>query len=105
MHTLGELAERLGLTYRGDAGRPLLGLATLAAAGPEDLSFLSNNKYLSQLADTRAGAVILHPDMADQCPTDCLISESPYVVFGRLTHGRAPVLELRSIRKAHQDAR
>jgi UDP-3-O-[3-hydroxymyristoyl] glucosamine N-acyltransferase len=86
MYTLGELARRLGLAFTGSADRPLRGLATLVGAGQEELAFLSNRKYLGQLAQTRAGAVILHPDLAGQCPVDCLLSESPYVTFARVTH-------------------
>ena len=93
MYTLGELAERFGLTYSGNADRHITGLATLAEAGPQELAFLANRKYLPQLSRTGAGAVILHPDFADQCPVDCLLAEAPYVAFARLTHlfDRAPV--------------
>ncbi len=86
MYTLGELADRLGLTYSGNADRRITGLATLAEAGPEDLAFLANRKYLPQLSRTGAAAVILHPDLAEQCPVDCLLAEAPYVAFARLTH-------------------
>ena len=92
MYTLGELARRFGLTCSGNADRRITGLATLANAGPQDLAFLANRKYLPQLSRTGAAAVILHPDLADQCPIDCLLSESPYVAFARVTHlfDRAP---------------
>jgi UDP-3-O-[3-hydroxymyristoyl] glucosamine N-acyltransferase len=84
--TLGELAARLGLAFSGDGDKPVTGLAPLASAGPEQLAFLSNKKYLYQLADTAAAAVIIHPDLVDQCPVDCLVSETPYVTFARITH-------------------
>ena len=92
MYTLGELAGRFGLTCSGDAGRRITGLATLADAGPDELAFLANRKYLPQLSRTGAAAVVLHPDLADQCPVDCLLSETPYLAFARLTHlfDRAP---------------
>jgi UDP-3-O-[3-hydroxymyristoyl] glucosamine N-acyltransferase len=86
VYSLEELADKLGLAFSGDAGRTISGLATLATAGPQDLAFLSNTKYLPQLASTRAAAVILHPDQVEACPVDCLISESPYVVFARVSH-------------------
>jgi UDP-3-O-[3-hydroxymyristoyl] glucosamine N-acyltransferase len=92
VYTLGELARRFGLTCSGNADRRITGLATLANAGPQDLAFLANRKYLPQLSQTGAAAVVLHPDLADQCPIDCLLSEAPYVAFARLTHlfDRAP---------------
>ena len=85
MYTLGDIAERMGLSYRGDPQRQLGRLSMLAAAGPEDLSFLANRKYAAQLADTRAGAVILQEEFVDQCPVDCLVADNPYLVFARLT--------------------
>jgi UDP-3-O-[3-hydroxymyristoyl] glucosamine N-acyltransferase len=94
VYSLEELADKLNLTFSGDPGRRISGLSTIEAAGPEQLAFLSNRKYQSQLAATRAGAVILHPDLVDQCPVDCLISESPYVSFARVSHlfDRSPVI-------------
>lgn len=86
MYSLDELADRLDLTFSGDAGRKISGLATLVTAGPGQLSFMADKKYLSQLLATRAGAVILHPDFVEQCPVDCLLAESPYLAFARVSH-------------------
>jgi UDP-3-O-[3-hydroxymyristoyl] glucosamine N-acyltransferase len=92
VYTLGELAARLGLTFSGDAARRISGLATLDAAGPEHLAFLASRKYQSRLAATRAGAVILPPDLADQCPVDYLVADDPYLCFARVSglFDRAP---------------
>ncbi len=46
----------------------LHGVAPLSAAEAGDVSFLDNRKYLTALQKTRAGAVIVHPDLADQVP-------------------------------------
>lgn len=69
----------LGLT--GDPGVRVSSLATLGNAGPGQLSFLSNPRYASQLASSRASAVIVHPDHADAAPCPCLLSSSPYVSY------------------------
>ncbi len=92
VYTLGELAERLGLEFRGDAGRRLSGLAPLASANSEQLAFLSQSKFLRQLENTSAGAVILHPNFKNECPVDCLLSESPYLTFARISrlYDRSP---------------
>ena len=63
----------------------ITGLAPLATAGNGELAFFSGQKNLAQLADTAAGAVILHPDFVAHCPTDCLVSEAPYLAFARAT--------------------
>lgn len=85
MFTLGALAAELGAECSGDPLREIRGLATLASAGPSELAFLANERYRAQLAATAAGAVILHPDHAALCPTDCLLVADPYLAFARAT--------------------
>ena len=77
MFTLGELADRLDLRFTGDAHTQISGLASLATAGPDQLSFLADGRYLSALAATSAAAVILSPDHAGRCPAACLLAEDP----------------------------
>ncbi len=58
--SLSELARRIdGHTICGEAGSLFSGMAALDAAGPEDISFLGNEKYLPQFLATKAGAVIV----------------------------------------------
>ena len=57
--TLADLAARLGGRAQGDATVRLSGVAPLAEAGPEHLSFLANARYLPQARITRAGAVLV----------------------------------------------
>ncbi|MEQ9464840.1 MAG: UDP-3-O-(3-hydroxymyristoyl)glucosamine N-acyltransferase [Haliea sp.] len=85
MYSLGELAETLGVHLDGDPEVRVTGLSTLALAGPQQLSFLSNSKYLAQLERTHAAAVILRPEQAGQCPVACLLSDNPYLTFARAT--------------------
>lgn len=91
MYSLGELADALDVVLSGDPQCRVSGLATLATAGPDQLSFLANNKYLRQLHSTRAAAVILHPAQAAQCPVACLQAEDPYLAFARATALFAPL--------------
>lgn len=81
MFLLGELATRLNLELRGDPERDIVGLASLGSAGSQQLSFVSDSKYLPQLLQTKAGAVIVSPALAEQCPGDLLLSENPYLSF------------------------
>jgi len=58
--SLSELARRIdGTTICGEAGSVFSGMAALDTAGPEDISFLGNEKYLPQFLSTKAGAVIV----------------------------------------------
>jgi UDP-3-O-[3-hydroxymyristoyl] glucosamine N-acyltransferase len=79
-----ELAERFGLALRGDPALRIEGVATLEQAGPGQLGFLANPRYRSQLAHTRAGAIVLHATEADAWHGAGLIADDPYVAFARI---------------------
>lgn len=85
MYSLGELADRLGLTVTGDAAKRVSGLASLEHAGPLDLAFLADARHLRFLRDTRAGAVILKADAAADCPTAYLLSDDPYLSMAQIS--------------------
>jgi len=91
-HTLGEIATRFGLELRGDAATKITGVATLADAGPGQLGFLANPRYRTQLAATRADAIVLRAADADAFPRASLIAPDPYVAFARVAtlYERAP---------------
>ena len=82
--TAGELAGRFGLDLRGDAATVVRGVATITDAAPDRLTFLSNSKYRSQLAGTRAGVVVLAEGDADAAPGAALIARDPYVAYARI---------------------
>lgn len=85
MLTLKALADRFGLSYRGDPDTPVRGIGTLANAGAGQLAFLANGKYAGQLVDTRASVVVLSEADADACPCACLISGNPYTSFALIS--------------------
>jgi UDP-3-O-[3-hydroxymyristoyl] glucosamine N-acyltransferase len=90
---LRDLAARLGCEVRGDGGVEVRRVAGIDDAGPGDLTFVSNPRYASHLATTRASAAILSPDVVTPLPS--LLSPNPYLAFARavsLLHPRpAPV--------------
>jgi UDP-3-O-[3-hydroxymyristoyl] glucosamine N-acyltransferase len=59
-----QCAGRLAATLRGDVSRRITGVAPLATAGDEHLSFLANRAYRAAAAATRAGALVLAPGQA-----------------------------------------
>jgi UDP-3-O-[3-hydroxymyristoyl] glucosamine N-acyltransferase len=59
------------------------GISTLVRAGTGQISFLSNNRYRNQLQDTKAQAVILHPDELSHCSCSALVMTNPYVGFAK----------------------
>ena len=81
--TLAALAEQLGLTLDGNPDTRVSGIATLASATPGHLSFYHNRKFHAELKATRAGAVIIAPEAAAECPVDKLITDNPYLGYAR----------------------
>ncbi|WP_111496565.1 MULTISPECIES: UDP-3-O-(3-hydroxymyristoyl)glucosamine N-acyltransferase [Marinobacter] len=86
VHTLGDIAEALGGRVIGDASTEISGMATLQNAGAGQISFLSNPSYGRFLKETGASAVIVAPGMADECPTNVLLLDNPYLGYARLSH-------------------
>lgn len=81
--TLEGLANALGLTFRGDGSVVVDHIASLGDASPSALTFLADRKYQRHLQETRAGVVVLHPDMADASPVPVLLSKNPHYAFAR----------------------
>lgn len=85
--TLIAIADAIGAELHlanGDGKEtPITSISTLAKAGIGQISFLSNSKYRSQLVDTTAQAVILHPDDLPHCPCSALVLKNPYAGFAR----------------------
>ncbi|NCC23783.1 MAG: UDP-3-O-(3-hydroxymyristoyl)glucosamine N-acyltransferase [Deltaproteobacteria bacterium] len=78
---LSEIADRLGLSQSA-RDLEIVGVNTLVDARDNELSFFVNSKYAPQLAGTKAGAVLIHPDHADKV-VNPLVSMDPYVDFAR----------------------
>ncbi|MGI0115975.1 UDP-3-O-(3-hydroxymyristoyl)glucosamine N-acyltransferase [Zooshikella sp. RANM57] len=85
-YTLKQVAEYLQADLIGDAQLILTGLATLQDATPKDLSFLANPAYRKYLATSKAGAVILNPDMAAQFSGNVIVVANPYLAYAKISH-------------------
>ncbi|WP_296047210.1 UDP-3-O-(3-hydroxymyristoyl)glucosamine N-acyltransferase [uncultured Alteromonas sp.] len=82
--SLAQLAEQVGGDVHGDGSVMLSGVSTLTSATSSQISFLTNGKYRSQLQSTQAGAVILHPNEAENCPLPGLLHNNPHAAFARI---------------------
>lgn len=78
---LRELASRLGCELSGDGAVEISGVAGIEEAGPGDLTFVANRRYLGHLETTKAAAVVIAP--GHDAPLPGLISENPYLTFAR----------------------
>jgi UDP-3-O-[3-hydroxymyristoyl] glucosamine N-acyltransferase len=81
--SLAELAALVGGTAVGDAGRAVVAVRTLEDAGPEDLSFYHNRRYLQAAVASRAG-VLLVSDPTPFPGRELLVCADPYAALARL---------------------
>jgi UDP-3-O-[3-hydroxymyristoyl] glucosamine N-acyltransferase len=79
---LGELAVQLECALQGPADLEITGVAGMDEATAEEITFLSNPKYLTKLRTTRAGAIIVGVDV-DTLGKPTLRSADPYMSFAR----------------------
>lgn len=83
--TLDQLAQRHELTVVGDGAMPIIGVCTLAPGKPGHIAFLSNPRYRAQIADTRAGAVIVgQRDVDSLAGRAGLVAGNPMLAYARI---------------------
>jgi UDP-3-O-[3-hydroxymyristoyl] glucosamine N-acyltransferase len=78
--TVAELAKEIGAEVIGDGSASISSCATLEAAGPGQISFLSNPRYARDLETTRASAVIVGKGIGSE-KTTLLRTGDPYFAF------------------------
>lgn len=81
---VGVLAELVGGKVRGNADLLISGVAPLDRAGSGEISFLANPKYRSQLDETRADVVIVHPSLDGEVGHTLLLCANPYLAFAKI---------------------
>jgi UDP-3-O-[3-hydroxymyristoyl] glucosamine N-acyltransferase len=86
--SLEELARIAGaeLDAGADPGALISDVAPLDRAGPADIGFLDDARYLPQLSQTRAGACLLRRAVADKAPEGLavLLTEEPQRGYARI---------------------
>ena len=85
--TLHQILEALGGRLHGDVATQITGLASIKQASSSEISFVSNVKYEQELADSKAGCVIVSPHLetAARARGACIVTDQPYVYFALLT--------------------
>ncbi len=84
--TLGELSKVSGARLEGDPDCEINVVNTLKMAKKGEISFLSNRHYANQLASTNASAVILAEEDLNNCPTNSLVSDTPYLTYAKVAN-------------------
>ncbi len=78
----------------GDGDLVISGLASMANADKNQLSFLANPAYRPQLQTTGAGAMLLTAADRDAYAGAAIIVKDPYFAFAQLTHLFDPFMEI-----------
>ena len=89
---LKELADLFNSTIHGNPQILINGVASLEDANSNEISFISNRKYLSKLEHTNAGAVVMSAQELNYCLTNypskkinAIISNNTYADFARIS--------------------
>ncbi len=80
-----ELAERVSGRVEGDPSKVVKGLAPIASAGPEQLTYVVGPKYLRFLEGTHAAAILVPSDLEVSTSGKTLIRvDNPELAFAKL---------------------
>jgi UDP-3-O-[3-hydroxymyristoyl] glucosamine N-acyltransferase len=80
------IADYLSARIIGNPARDITGAASLATAGPSDLSFIEDTKYLDRATQCHAGAVVAGEFAASGVPgleSTLIIVDAPRLAFAR----------------------
>ena len=95
-YKLSHIAEEIGIDFIGN-DIDINGLHTLSEASASQLSFFNDAKYLSQLSETKAAAVLIASKYAEKLPasTVALITDEPYLKLALASKLFAHTIETR----------
>jgi UDP-3-O-[3-hydroxymyristoyl] glucosamine N-acyltransferase len=76
-----------------DPAAEYLDVASLETAGPREVSFLDNRKYVAAFQASHAGLCVVAPEMAAKAPAGMalLLSPDPYRAYARIAQAFYPV--------------
>ena len=81
--TVRDIVDFVGGQWVGNHDRRVSSVAALTEANPEQLSFLSNRKYAAQLAETKAGAILV-PKNLEGDDDRWIRVDDPYFALARI---------------------
>jgi UDP-3-O-[3-hydroxymyristoyl] glucosamine N-acyltransferase len=85
--TVREIVAQIGGEVLGNPAQRIDRVGPLDGATPATIAFLANPRYRSRLADSRAGCVIVAPELRDAATgrDAAILTPDPYLYFARLT--------------------
>lgn len=93
MIELNDLMSKIDVDFDGKS-IAISSMNTLSDAAEDELSFLQNKNYIKELTETKAGAVLVSPDMAEHVPETSIavVVDEPYMALAKASKLFAPVL-------------
>jgi len=90
--TLEEIASGLGCVFEGDGSTEITGVAGIREAKKGDITFVANPKYLKELRNTSASAVVAASGV-DTSGLPVIRADNPYFAFSLIVRMFAPAKE------------
>jgi len=93
LHSIIEYLESVGIAVElvGDAHIEVNQIASLLASGPDNISFLSDKKRLSELESSLAGVVIIRQENAHLTAATKLVVHDPYYTYAKVAQLLNPI--------------
>ncbi len=87
--TLAELAEAVGGQVRGDAEVRVVAVGAVDQAGPDEITWVTDQRYAAKLSSSRAGAVVV-PFEFEQTPMPAILCADPGAAIALILERLAP---------------
>src|SRR3954466_16144162 len=81
--SIGEIVDFVGGEFGGDRNGAISSVASLGKAEADQLAFLSNRKYATELAATKAGAILV-PKKLEGADSRWIRVDDPYFAFAKI---------------------
>ena len=96
-----EISRIIGFEYNGNSFE-ITGINTLKDASSNEISFVTNSKYLKDVEDSKAGAIIVNHATAASVPSNsiALVVDEPYLMMAKVSKYFAPPMEDENAPKA-----
>lgn len=86
--TVAELAKFIGCEFTGQADKKIVSINAIQEANSDQLAFLDNSKYTKYLETTKAGVVVVKPELADQLAegVSAILSQTPHSDYAKISN-------------------
>lgn len=95
-YLISELAKIVGGEVTGDNTLTINAVNDIDAAKEDEITFLSNSKFIDKLKNTRAGSVLITKKDKEACPCTSIIVADPYAAYAKVASLFHPLHEKRS---------